>query len=64
MEHLVYDRGKAFSPPLLLFNVAVVLLKTLRYLLTYNTDRGGGGGEGGGEIKWPYRTYKVLQLNF
>ena len=49
-------------PPFPLFNVAVMLSRTLTYMLTYNIDLGDGGG-GGGEGKWPYRTDKVLQVN-
>ena len=38
-----------------LFNVAVMLSRTLTYMLTYNIDLGDGG-----EGKWPYRTDKVI----
>ena len=46
-------------PSFRLFNVAVMLSRTLTYMLTYNIDLGDDGGEG----KWPYRTDKVLQVN-
>ena len=42
-------------PSFPLFNVAVMLSRTLTYMLTYNIDvREGGGG------KWPYQTDKLL----
>ena len=44
-------------PPFPLFNVAVMLSRTLTHMLTYNIDLGDG------EEKWPYRTDKVLQVN-
>ena len=51
-------------PPFPLFNVAVMLSRTLTYMLTYNIDLGDGGwGGGGGEGKCPYQTDKVLQVN-
>ena len=40
------------------FNVAVMLSRTLTYILTYNIDLGDGG-----EGRWPYRTDKFLQVN-
>ena len=48
-------------PPFPLFNDAVMLSRTLTYMLTYNIGLGDGGG--GGEGKWPYRADKVLQVN-
>ena len=36
-------------PPFPLFNVAVMLSRTLTYMLTYNIDLGNGGGGGEGE---------------
>ena len=51
MGHLaVWQRLGCFFP---LFNDAVVLSRTSRYMLTYMED--------GGEGEWPYRTDKVLQ---
>ena len=44
-------------PPFPLFDVAVMLSRTLTCMLTYNIDLGDGG-----ERKWPYRTDKVVAL--
>ena len=48
---------RLFLSPFPLFNVAVVLSRTLTYMLTYNIDLGGGV-----KGKWPYQTDKVLQI--
>ena len=57
-DTLPYGKEKAASSPFPLFNVAVMLSRTLTYMLTYNIDLGDGG-----EGKWPYRADKVLQVN-
>ena len=45
-------------PPFFLFNVAVMLSRTLTYMLAYSIDLGDGG-----KGKGPYQTDKVLQVN-
>ena len=45
-DTLPYGREKAASSPFPLFNVAVMLSRTLTYMLTYNIDLGDGGGGG------------------
>ena len=54
---LPYGREKIVSFPFPLLNVAVVLSRTLTYMLSYNIDWGMGV-----EGKWPYKTDKVLQV--
>ena len=44
-DTLPYGREKAAFPPFPLFNVAVMLSRTLTYMLTYNIDLGDGGRE-------------------
>ena len=46
---------RLFLPPFPLFNAAVVLSRTSRYMLTYYIDLGDGG-----EGEWPYRTHRYL----
>ena len=45
-----WDTLRLFLPPFPLFNVAVVLSRTLTYTLTYNIDLGDGGR---GEVALP-----------
>ena len=60
MGHLASCQKKAVSsPPLPPFNVAVLLSRTLTYMLTYNIDLGDEDNEG----KWSYQTDKVLQVS-
>ena len=54
MGHLaIYGREKAVSSRFPLFNVAVMLSRTLTYMLTYNIDLGDGGGGGRGKVALP-----------
>ena len=57
-DTLPYSREKAASSAFPISNVAVVLSRSLTYMLTYNIDLGGGV-----EGKWTYQTEKVLQVN-
>ena len=59
-DTLPFGREKAVLLPCPLFNVAVMLSRTLTHMLTYNIDLGDGGRAEG---KWPNRTDKVLQVN-